>query len=548
MLKKILLTLCLSIAILASVFSQSPVANCLISKGITLAPFDSLICKNDSVLFQLMPNGFTFSDSTSFDWRDASGKQLGTQVNLGIRTQVAFSVVCYIQEGNCKDTINASITVKDKIFVPIFASKTAICEGDSVILSTNYQPESPLAWTFPSGSGKACLDINCAKVKIFPKNSFTYTFSNQKTCHEGDSITVNIIPSPVFKGIQDIILCAGNTADSITLNSNPDSDVSYKWYESVQPNVILSTAAAPKIKPSVSKIYTVEMSRGNCFSKANVSVVVGNQYVIRNLVKDTIICPDTELLLDFYTTLDKGTYAYQWSPAGNGQPNAGTAIKVSPSNSTNYILSIKYIPRIKAAGYYCEWFDTVKVVVKTMDKIELAIVPSSNLSEFPIGKKLNISANPDNKNYEWYVNGQLIKDSIRNKILVTLKENSIIKAQYKDTTGCFSMATLSLNVRPNQKEIFPTIFNAEIENFKPFCKDSDVVTLERLFLFNRWGQIVYQLDRGRKNGIDIATFTGWDGKDKAGNDLGNDVYIGHYRVRYGDDSFNDGTIEVTLVR
>lgn len=548
MLKKITLTFYLFFAVFSITFSQSSGLNCLISNGIIIQPSDTTICKNDSVFIRLLPNGFSFSDSTKFDWRDASGKQLGTQANLGIRTQVTLSIVCYVKEGQCKDTLKSKVVVKDKIFVPIIASSTVICEGDSVTLSTTYKAKSALEWTFPSGSGKECLNADCSKIKIIPKSSFKYSFTNQKTCHEGDSILIQVIPSPIFKGQREIVLCVGNLPDSIALNTNPENGIEYTWYPTGQPNNIISKLPSPKIKPNNSINYTVEQRRGSCLSKSDVKLIVGNQYIIKNLAQDTIICPDTKLTLDFYTNLPKNTYSYQWSPAGSGQNSSSNAVNVSPSVSTDYLLSVKYLPKIAAAGYYCEWFDTVSVEVRKLENLSIQTFPDAK--EFPIGKKVALGVIPSSlKKYEWYINDNLLQDSTKSKIGVTLTANSEIKVRYKDEYGCYPTAIIQLSVKPNEEAIFPTIFNPEIEDaFRPFCKDEDVVKIEKLYIFNRWGQNVYQFEKENKNGVELKSFTGWDGKDKNGNSLASDVYIGNYRIRYGDGSFKDDKIEVTLVK
>lgn len=547
MFKKITLAFYLLFAVFSTILSQNSAFNCLISKGIVVQPSDTTICKNDSVFLRLVPNGFSFSDSTKFDWRDASGKQLGTQANLGIRTQLSIALICYVQEGVCKDTLFSNITVKNKILVPIIASDTAICEGATVTLSTTYQPKTALEWTFPSGSGKECLNTDCSVVKITPKSSFKYSFTNQKTCHEGDSLLVRVIPSPIFKGQQEIIICAGNFPDSIALNTNPENGIEYTWYLTGQPNNIISKLSSPKVKLNNTANYTVELKKEGCFSKSNVNLVVGNQYIIQNLAKDTIICPDTKLTLDFYTNLPKNSYSYQWSPAGNGQNSTSNAVNVSPSVSTDYLLSIKYLPKIGAAGYYCEWFDTVSVEVRKLESLSIQTVPSA--TEFSVGKKLGLGVLPPAlKKYEWSFNGEILKDTL-GVVAITLIENSEIKVRYKDQYGCYPTATIKLTVRPNEDALFPTIFNPEVEDyFRPFCKDDDIVKIERLYIFNRWGQNVYQLEKESKNGIDIKSFTGWDGKDKNGNSLVSDVYIGNYRIRYGDGSFKDGKIEITLVK
>lgn len=545
--KKIILVSILCLVFEGIAFPQSNNSNCLITQGISIQPTDTIICKNDSVYIRLIPNGFAFSNATTFEWRDASGKKLGTQANLGVRLQLSTSILCYVQEGLCKDTLISKINVKDKIFVPVIASETEICEGGDFILSTTYQSKAVLEWTFPAGSGKECLNADCSEVKITPKESFKYTFTNQKTCHEGDSAIVKVIPLPVFKGLQEIVVCAGSFPDSISLNTKPENGISYTWYPTGQPNNIISTLPAPKIKTTNSVNYTVELKKGKCLSKANISLIIGNQYIIQNLAKDTMICPDTKITLDFFTNIPKNTYSYQWIPSGNGQNATSNAVNVSPAVSTDYLLSVKYVPKIGSAAYHCEWFDTVKVMVKKLENIAIQAAP--NVKEFPVGKVVLFGVTPSAlKKYEWYLNGSLVKDSIKPTVNIPLNIDSEIKVRYKDDNGCFPTATIQVNVRANEQEIFPTIFNPEVEHFRPFCKDDDVVKIEKLYIFNRWGQNVYQLETGNKKGIDIKSFLGWDGKDSNGNSLASDVYIGNYRVRYGDGTFKDNKIEVTLVK
>jgi hypothetical protein len=209
---------------------------------------------------------------------------------------------------------------------------------------------------------------------------------------------------------------------------------------------------------------------------------------------------------------------------------------------------LSYPSKKTANNYYCTTYDTIKVVLKNSPKIDINIAPSG-IAEYPLGQDITLSVTPptNSSNYIWQKNGQKLSEN-KAILIDKLKDSiSLYSVEYKDEFGCQPSASITVKTyKPDV--LFPTIFNAETETFRPFYKDlkEGVVSLERFYIYNRWGQTVYEFNN--QNGLIIDdNFKGWDGK-KDDKEQPSDVYIVSCRIRYGDRSFEDRTLNVTLIR
>ncbi len=428
----------------------------------------------------------------------------------------------------CVDTAEIEIIVIPTAFISIEPSNSTICKGDTIQLTVmSNDPIDSYTWT-PT-DGLSCAD--CPNPLANPFGSTTYEVEGEfQGCPVGASafIEVVVLPDVTFPGAPT--LCPG---DSIQLNLNdPDPNATYIW--TVDGNVV-STDPNPVVFPTVTTTYILSVQTPGCDARLDtITVIVLSVPPVLTVSPDAIIC--TGNIIELTASADvPGDFL--WLPGGE----TGQSIFVSPTGLTDYTVEFS------TACYVVS--ETITIDVSPGFSIDsLVVTPSGDVFE---GTPLQLEAftNPAGllqPLFTWYLGQETIGSGVDLNPFDTeapsVEEDGTI-ATYSvlivDALGCESTLAIDIVVNNSQFEL-PNAFTPDgdgnNDNFR-LLKNEAVEILE-FKVFNRWGQKVYDNERG-----DL----GWDGTQK-GKPAASDAYAYLILLSMGDGQEVLLKGEVTLLR
>lgn len=293
--------------------------------------------------------------------------------------------------------------------VSIVSSSNSVCQGNFVTLSGNgassytwssgvnngspFIPASTLTYTMTGANGcgtatalvtvsvnpNPTLSVNPPSVTLCAGNSTTLTASGANSytwsggffngiafippstnvytvigtnvfgCIGTATAGLTVLASPSLTPVPSPpLLCIGDTCNISAAGAN-----SYTWMPGG------SNASSIAVSPTITSVYSLTQSIGNCVSIKTVSVVVNNLPSITALASPSIIC------FPGNTTLSgAGALGYTWQPYGG----AGATVVVSPSVSTIFTLT--------ASDGTCGNSATVSLFTQPSPSLTIAVNPS----------------------------------------------------------------------------------------------------------------------------------------------------------------------------
>lgn len=237
--------------------------------------------------------------------------ETGTQISVFPQKDTKYSVTATYS--GCSKTIDWTISVTTTSGVSINASKTEICAGESVTLSSS----DGKSYTWSNGQvGKS--------ITVTPTATTTYSFSIPTIkCPEDFKVAQEIkvgsgISNPSIQVLGSTTFCQGS---SVTLIAPPNLD--YKWSNG---------ATTQTIDATTSGSYTVTVTKGGCSgisSPVAVTVIASPIPKITSPSGITAICDGANLKLDAPTGYD----VYLWSNNSFGQ-------SITINQSGTYIVTV----------------------------------------------------------------------------------------------------------------------------------------------------------------------------------------------------------------
>lgn len=515
--------------IIPSIFFAQSADTCLIQGNIEIFPKDTTVCKNALVTVSVNAKSFDFSPTTVFEWYDLTQNiriDTSQRNTVVVKTQITKTIRCIAIDGNCRDTVEAIITIKDTIELPIIAD-SSVCYGTVINVTTPQLGQKQINWSFTSPNNYECKNLPiCNTIAITVTNTTTISYTDNATCYIGKPTTIKVVNLATTRSLYK--LCLDDAKDSITLNNGTKlTAVKYEWIQLGNPS-FKSALPSPKVYPSTSTTYFVKMSKDNCAKTDTIQLIVGNNYSL-SVVKDTTICPNTPIKLSFKTDLLEKDYRSQWTPGGNV-----TSLTVSPTASQTYNLKFEYLPY--RGSYLCTINRDVNITVLNPSvDVPKIITPAQSPRGFVIGTivKVQIAKPTQNGSYTWTYNSEVLntKDTII-EIRLTNASNTVSLSH--QVGNCSKTVTIDI---PALKPIFfPTIFLPEKDEvLKPIFLDPSLkMTLQSFSIFNRWGQRIYHTKT-------LADFQ-WKG-----DSFPSDVYLYEYHIDIEGTLYSEKG-DVTLLR
>jgi len=208
-------------------------------------------------------------------------------------------------------------------------SNGPVCVGDEIML--HVENEGTYLWRRPDGT-----EFSREKSPTIPNATASMSGSYSVTvnylgCEVTAEVAVDVIPPP-----QPTV---GNPAPQICVGASVQlsalGGTSYKWFPETglsDPNI-----ANPIASPTVTTLYTVQVTRGTCYREAQVNVIV-------NKVPTADAGPDKKILQGYDVKLNGKASGdgirYFWTPALDIDDANSLSPKVSPKEDTNYILNV----------------------------------------------------------------------------------------------------------------------------------------------------------------------------------------------------------------
>lgn len=478
-------------------------------------PTDLNLCAGESITL----NSATDPTAT-YTWTSTDPTFTQTNVPQPVVTPTQATTTYTVTANNgCPSS--GSITVKVFDATLTVRPDTSVCRFEPVLITASGTAEGTYVWSSGQTTQAFTADISATTTY-----SVVYTYGDGCTKTDEVVVTVNGESVPLELPANPL-LCPG---ESVTLNNaTVPTGATYAWTASPADGTLAATAGNPTVSPAVSTQYTVTATLGLCTTTRMVNVNVATGTL--NLGPDQTICKGTTITLNSNAT--SGTLTWSTGASSN-------TIVVTPDTTTTYSVTLEY-------GNGCILTDNVTITV--IPSFNLSIVAAPNTPSLNLGQELELTANvsPTGQyTYNWVENGStpIGTTQIINTTITTNLDSIRYQVTVTSPNGCTQEASIGFLVIQPKFEI-PNAFspNGDMSNpvfeFKITVGEPGAIKLEKMEIFNRWGQKVF---------TSTETITSWDG-NVDGKPAPVDTYIYRISLRRADGALLETrTGEVTLIR
>ena len=253
----------------------------------------------------------------------------------------------------CTKTATTNVIVNALPIVTAASSATAVCAGQSVVLTAN----GATSYTWTNGPNTSTYTVN-------PLTNATYTVEglDNNNCFNTSSITISVTANPTVSAIaSSTAICAGQT---VTLTANGASN--YTWLPSG------SVLANEIVAPTVNTTYSLSGISNGCSGNANVQIVVNQLPTISVSTTNSLICAGESVVLMGSSSAS----TYSWS---NGASTM--SISVSPTTTTVYSVTV------------------TDGLCNNSSSVTQSVSACTSLNELSSNNSINIYPNPFNESF-----------------------------------------------------------------------------------------------------------------------------------------------------
>jgi gliding motility-associated-like protein len=394
----------------------------------------------------------------------------------------------------CKDTAQVTVNVN-----PLPVVNAGIDQSVCKLNSTQLQATGASTYTWTPAATLSCN--SCGNPVASPTTNTTYTVTGTdgNGCTNTDDVTVSIYPQPVIDAGADQTICNGS---SVQLQAT--GGVAYVW--SPATSLSCSTCPNPLASPSNDITYTVvgtDANGCNDSDKVNISVIQMQPFSVSP--GDTL-CEGESVQLSA-----SGGSQYIWSPSYGLNNSTISNPVATPSVTTTYEVVIKQGDCFS---------DTNKVTILVHPKPTVNAGQDQNVIA---GSSVNLFAQTTNTDYYAWTPADELSCSDCSSPIATPKQTTTYKVTASNEYGCSADDDLTIFVTCDNSQIFvPNTFtpNGDGNNDRFYPQGKGVSTIQRFRIYNRWGQLVYDVQNIQTN----QELQGWDGTYK-NEALKPDVYV-----------------------
>ncbi len=229
------------------------------------------------------------------------GAITGANITVSPTTTTTYSAVATSPQNCNSATESVTITVGSDPVITASPDIT-ICENDSAEISfTSDQPLDNFQWS--------PINSNNDTVVVYPQDTTTYIISgtNQWGCHDTDSVTVSVTPTPQVNLTEDQIVVCTNDSVQLEVEYNTAFSTNFYWQ-----NV---TNSSEKITFSAfqDSVIAVRIEQNNCFSAWDTSYITTQDHPTLTPLEDQIICPEDNFYLETFADIQQANIT--WLPS-----------------------------------------------------------------------------------------------------------------------------------------------------------------------------------------------------------------------------------------
>ena len=267
------------------------------SLNLTASASPTAICIGNSSIL-------TATGADSYQWNTG---ETNASITVTPSTNTTYTVTG--TSAGCLATTTVSVIVNSSPNITASASPTAICIGNSSILTATGAD----SYQWNTGETSASITVN-------PSTNTTYTVTGTSAgCSATTTVSVivnSVIPT-ISASASPSTICSGSSS---TLSAN--GGTTYIWSTG-------STNQTITVYPTTNTTYTVTGTTSGCSSSATINVTVNPSPSVTISGSPTTICSDSSA-----TLTANGATTYSWSTGSTNQ-----TITVSPSSTTTYTVT-----------------------------------------------------------------------------------------------------------------------------------------------------------------------------------------------------------------
>jgi len=263
--------------------------------------------------------------------------------------------------------------------------------------------------------------------------------------------------------------------------------------------------------------------------------IEGCDSVYRNLAV-IVLQPDPVSLTPADTAICKGnTVTLRASGSDNivwvGVASTADSVKVKPDSTTTYAV-------ISTSDNGCKDTATAVVVVENLI-LSLWATPDTNVLTDDVFTLMTSGNYPYNVNL-WYQPRYFPNQHAYSQRMVAEETRKYTVVAQTQAAGCKDTASITVRVIEDPYTLMPNAFTPNGDGLNDFIipMSSKPFTIEKFFIFNRWGNEVYNYANGDKRG--------WDGYYK-GIPSAQGVYAYYLIVNFGGDKRVERKGNITLI-
>ena len=465
------------------------------------------LCQNQTVTFTNTSSGvsntlWTFGDG------DTSNAYSPTHTYASAGTFLVSLTGTSVAQG-CTGTVSATVTVNPSPVLDISFPVGQFCAPYTAVFPNNSQQTDYYTWDF--GDGNTATGTDPTHIYL-SEGIYTVTVIGEHAagCTDTATGTVHILPSPVAAFSLPQTGCAPVTW---TLDNQTTGAVGYLWDFG---NGSTSTLNQPSVTYDAAGSYTVTLQASNAYGCTD---TVQHVAVLFNKPEAAMgaplsACAGTPVQFDNHS--EYGTE--HWWHFGNGQ----SSVLYEPVYL--YELPGKYDITLIVSNPGCS--DTLFmpnfVTIFPVPKASFTLSPDTVYTDHPVITL--ISQQPSGTCTYHLPNGEIIQQCKAQTLLtdVGLGTHTIMLVVTNEF-GCQDSAWNTLHVAEGTTLYVPNAFtpNADGENERFRAYGTGIKTFE-MTIFDRWGNLIFRTDDMNQ---------GWDGKNRSGQTVKQDVYIWKINAR-----------------
>lgn len=388
---------------------------------------DTSVCTGESVQLEIET-----TQSNNIEWIGNTSTLSCTDCLNPIATPDETTIYTAVVDGVCNDD-TVSITVN--VFSIDLGDDFSVCRGAEFNLVAGEEFENATyQWTAPAEIVLGCTD--CPSPSLMTDTPGTYTVSvvlTSDNCTLTDDVTITVFDNdtPEYTISDDVDICLG---DTINIGGPTEAGTTYSW--SSVPAGFTSDISDPEVSPMETTTYFLSASNGDCPVPSIDSVLVTVfQPPVLNIISDTTICQDTELILG--STLTEDDVTYEWS----GPSITGIEDASDPNSSAFLTLDGEYT--LTATRGACTVTASFNL---TITPIDIEIMQEDTVL-ICAGDETTLSVNivPEGSVAIWSPSTGIQGDTVANEITVSPVESTWYFARV-NVPGCFEIDSVFVAV------------------------------------------------------------------------------------------------------